>query len=242
MVKEREYIRGFDLLKFIMALVIISLHSELSKSFEEPISDWVLNFQNLAVPIFFVLSAILFFDKVNLSENPRLSLLQFEKRVFILYAIWSIIMIPITLRYHNYVQEGLFGFLLFVKDFFFDYTFLASWFLGALLVSVPIAFALRRHPVILLLLSVLIYAYYFMLESLPVAMHLPYDWYHSNIGSPERSFLCGIVWVGIGCVLSTKKVLFRVKAVFANKTRVMIMWGGYIIDNQHIIVFRVKRV
>lgn len=62
-INARKYIVGFDILKILMAFVIISLHAGLSKEMGQPFAAWCLNFQNLAVPVFFVLSSCLFFDK-----------------------------------------------------------------------------------------------------------------------------------------------------------------------------------
>ena len=59
-----------------------------------------------------------------------------------LYLSWSIIMTPININLHHYEKMGLLGILSWIKDLFFDYTFLASWFLGALLVGIPIVFVL----------------------------------------------------------------------------------------------------
>lgn len=57
---SREYIPGFDILKFVMAIVIVSLHAEMTSVMTHEASIIVANFQALAVPVFFVLSSYLF--------------------------------------------------------------------------------------------------------------------------------------------------------------------------------------
>lgn len=70
-------------------------------------------------------------------------------------------MFPITLSLHNYFDKNiLFGLLMYLKDFFFDYTFLSSWFFGACIVAMPIVFLLRKQPVVLFLLCIVLYLYF----------------------------------------------------------------------------------
>lgn len=152
-------IKGFDLLKFLLALVIVSLHASLGNPFlPAPFSKLILNFQNLAVPGFFVISSYVFFCKIidKSSREQRAALWKYEKRVLILYLSWSVIMLPITLRYHDYPSQS-FGLLLYIKDFFFSYTFLASWFFGALIVGIPIVWLLRNKTSVLLALSYVLF-------------------------------------------------------------------------------------
>lgn len=206
-------IKGFDLLKFLLALVIVSLHASLGNPFlPSPLGKLILNFQNLAVPGFFVMSSYVFFVKIieKSSCEQRAALWKYEKRVLILYLSWSVIMLPITLKYHDYLLHS-FGLLLYIKDLFFNYTFLASWFFGALIVGIPIVWLLRNKTSVLLALSLLLYSYLFIVECLPATMQMPYQWYATNVAAPELSFPKGFVWLGIGCVLAKIRILDRIK-------------------------------
>lgn len=204
-----KYILGFDILKFLMAVVIISLHTSVAKLFPAPINICALNFQSLAVPIFFVISGLLFFQKISHSPNPNNDLWIYEKRLLILYLIWSIIMSPITLRYHNYLNYGFRGFAFWVKDFFFDYTFLASWFFGALLVGMPIVYSIRNRPCIICVVSVVLYVCFHFMDVLPAPIKSCFAFYENYLGTPQRSFLQAIVWLGAGfllCRANVKKI------------------------------------
>lgn len=229
MTQGRQYNVGFDILKILMAFVIVSLHAGVSKEFCQPISTIVLNFQNLAVPVFFVLSSCLFFDKffASAEQDPK-AIFKYERRLLILYIIWSVIMIPITLLLHHYQAYGIQGLLYWIKDFFFDYTFYASWFFGALLVGMAIVFLLRNQPWILLFMSVVLYIIFTFYTAMPNWVVSPFEWYHQHIGTPSRSFPFGIVWIGMGCLMSRFDVLGTVKQMIINRCRVGILCLGLI--------------
>ena len=64
---KRKVILGLDILKFIMALLIVAVHSEAVN--EIPIVYEVTNpIISSAVPMFFVISAFLLFRKIRQSQ------------------------------------------------------------------------------------------------------------------------------------------------------------------------------
>lgn len=224
MIQQRKYIIGFDILKILMAFVIVSLHSGISKEMGQPFAVWCQNFQNLAVPVFFVLSSYLFFDKLYVSSEGNVKALWiYERRLLVLYLIWSVIMIPITLFLHHYQAHGLMGLLYWIKDFFFDYTFYASWFFGALLIGMPIVFLLKNHPWIIVALMLFLYVVFMFYTLLPKWAVSPFELYRHYLGTPSRSFIIGIVWIGLGCFMSKYRVLDTERQIVANK------WGGVIL-------------
>lgn len=227
---NNKYIAGFDLLKFLMATVIVSLHAEVTTVMSPPAAGCFANFQALAVPIFFVLSSYLFFEKLKNTQAPIKNLWLFEKRLLILYLIWSVIMLPITLRNHDYLNYGILGVLLWVKDFFFDYTFLASWFFGALLVATPIVYVLRKKVFLLVFISLSLYCCFAFYDILPLNLKYPYELYHRYLGFPQRSFLCGVVWISVGCILSKYDVMLRARDLLIN-SRLMLMGGVFLVVN-----------
>lgn len=66
----KSIISGFDILKFIMAIVIINMHAGIRQYVDDPILDMPWRFfNNHAVPIFFILSSYFFFKKArNVNE------------------------------------------------------------------------------------------------------------------------------------------------------------------------------
>lgn len=224
MAYDKKYIIGFDILKFLMAFVIVSLHVGVSKVFSQPVSTICLNFQNLAVPVFFVLSSYLFFSKFFSSqEQDYKAIWRYERRLLVLYLIWSVIMIPITLFLHSYQSYGLLGILYWVKDFFFDYTFYASWFFGALLVGMPIVFLFRNHQWLLLALSLVLYIIFTFYAEMPSWVTTPFELYHQYLGAPSRCFLFGIIWIGIGCIASHNTLLKTVNDCISPKRACVVL-------------------
>ena len=225
MPSNNRQVVGFDILKFSLAIVIISLHSSLGAPFlPAPFNNWILNFQNLAVPGFFVISAYLFFSKIDVlsEENKINALLNYEKRILVLYLLWSVIMLPITLSIHDYLSQGWHGIIYFVKDFFLGYTFLASWFFGALLVAMPIVFLFRQLPYLLLFFALSLYLYFMLSDKLPLTLQTPLYWYSTNIASPRISFPEGLIWLIIGFLM------YSIRMIDHQGNSKMLLWGGVI--------------
>lgn len=138
---NNKIISGFDLLKFLMALVVVNIHLQLKNYVNGKHLAIAWNFINeLAVPVFFVLSSFFLFKNMRegvLSENKR-RLLQYESRLIRLYLFWIIVLFPVILYYwhREYLESPIIGVLLFVKNFFLAYEFGASWFFGALIIAI----------------------------------------------------------------------------------------------------------
>ena len=133
--ENKKVIYGFDLLKFIMAVLIVSIHTE---AFEKIVFYKYLRvIQTWCVPTFFFLSSYFFMRKFVNSVNRIDVYLNFIKRLGILYAAWFIINIPIYISQHDYSGIPFFDALMsFAKSLLFASTFEGSWFLSALGMSV----------------------------------------------------------------------------------------------------------
>ena len=89
-----------------------------------------------------------------------------------------------------------------IRDFFFGNMFDASWFLGALLVGVPMVWGLSRlfkKDVLVILLPLLVYLYLHYVKELPSEWAVLYDWYN-DFKSPNLSFPGGLLWITLGYV------------------------------------------
>ena len=102
-IKDRHY-NAIDLAKFLCAILVVMIHI---KPFGKTVSHSLpayLNFgatnylARIAVPFFFVSAGFLLFRKVTLEhfnyERPK----NYMIRMLRLYAIWSLIFFPISLR------------------------------------------------------------------------------------------------------------------------------------------------
>lgn len=207
-------IKGWDLLKFIMAFLIVNIHCETTDYWDSQIVAKLNSCINsISVPAFFVLSSIFVFRKTRTSNSFR-SLLSFEIRLNKLYMSWIIVWIPIILlAWHKEYLDFQFPgtLLLFVKNYFFAYQFGASWFLGALIVGVPLIYICARTigDYLLWIIPLSIYLYINMADE----TYLIYSWYAENIRIPSLSFPSGLLWICIGYYLSKDAVLKAITSI-----------------------------
>lgn len=87
-----------------------------------------------AVPFFFMISAALFWSKVQQQDNyeqEKLYLSKFVARNLKLYLFWFIVLAPITFSIKNYFADGIFvGVINLIFSFLFSSTFKGSWFIN----------------------------------------------------------------------------------------------------------------
>lgn len=129
-------------------------------------------------------------------------------RLLKLYAFWCIVLFPIILNFwhkeyiHSSVLVSLF---LFFKNTLFAYQFGASWFLGALLIGVPLIWILQRifGEKLFWIIPVIIYFYLYI----PSNDKVIYEWYEEHLRYPTTSFPAGLLWIAIGHYLSHPKVV-----------------------------------
>ena len=126
--KNKTY-NGLDLLKFVMALFVVmihvkpNLHSEVLMIVFNPILS-------IAVPVFFVLSSVLIFEKlINVNGGGYAPLFRYSKRLALLYFSWLLVDAWFVLFKRPYIMDGFpDGWLEFAKDLFFGTTYPGSWF------------------------------------------------------------------------------------------------------------------
>lgn len=159
------------------------------------------------------------------SENQRQVLFHFWHRLVLLYLFWIIVWSPIILMQKQYHHYGLEGILLFVRDFFFGNTFDASWFLGALIVGVPIVYGLskvlKEWMVWIIPFAVYLYLQYYKL--LPEAWQEPYNWYNS-FKDPGLAFPGGLLWIAIGFHLSNVRIVSWISSI-----KNIYFWIGFVV-------------
>lgn len=210
----KKLISGLDVLKFVLAIFIVNIH--LKPFMYAP--DWLRNIVNIlssfAVPAFFTISSFLFFRKI---PNERFEfgkqLFHFCKRLAILYLFWCIVWSPIVYLQKDYLHDfSFFSILLLIKDFFFASVFDASWFLGALLVGVPLVYLLTRWLKVRLfwIIPLGVYAFIRLSHYYPDLWQTVNGWYISNVceGGMGLSFPMGLVWISLGYLLSRERVIY----------------------------------
>ena len=208
-----ELISGLDILKFIMAIFIVNIHLRPFMYAPEWMRSIVDTLSGLAVPTFFVISSFLFFKKI---PNERFEfggqLLHFCKRLSVLYLFWCVVWSPIVYIQKDYLHDfNAFSVLLLIKDFFFASVFDASWFLGALLVGIPLVYVLTRvlKTRLFWILPLSIYAFIVLNRYYPETWCGVNGWYVEHVckGGMYLSFPMGLVWISLGYLLSRQQAI-----------------------------------
>lgn len=204
-----------DVVKFILAILIMIIHSGIDKTVISPIL-------RVAVPLFFIISAYFFFLKLTKTEDKterRKALFRFVKRNLLLYVIWAIIQLPLIIYfrdyYLNFFPNGLLSVL---KDFLQGSMFTGSWFIVALVLAVVIIYLASKKisPWVLLLLTAPIYALccfssnYFGL--LPESSFLVsfFCGYERVLGTAFYTSLpAALFWVAVGNFFAKKEICLK---------------------------------
>lgn len=204
-------IRGIDLTKFLMAIVIVSIHVQISQI----VGDFYVTFQNCAVPVFFVFSSYFFFKKMRKTSGRELwkGLWNYEKRINKLYLFWLVVLSPAILRWwHKEYLELPIGQAIgaFIKNYFFAYEFGASWFLGALIVGIPIVLLLTRwlNDKVVWIIPFIIYTYICKCPD-----GYLFELYESYLRTPQLSFPYALWWLVLGHLLSNESIDKYIKRI-----------------------------
>lgn len=221
-----------DVAKLVAALLVVSIHTEPCQGLAHVVLIDIL--ARMAVPFFFVASAFFFFRK-PVSER-RVS--HYVKRMAVLYAFWFIVESPITFL-HFFLEQG--GSLpekmmLLFRSFLLGSTFSGSWFLMALLISIPFLHLLSRCSVwFSLAIGTVSYvsvslASFHLYQLSPVFRSLAFH-YEAVFGRPEFSFLVALLPCAIGRLLAEKE-----DAVLRIPCKV---WAGFMVASVLLLALEV---
>lgn len=200
-----KYYEVFDIVKFILAFVVVGIHT-LGKYGLYPIF-------RIAVPIFFMISSYLFFSKANGSIQY---LKKFCFRNIKLYLFWFFVLSPVFLPLGGYLNGNLLlNLVKLVVKIIFSSSFAASWYIAALVIGTVIVFFLqnRKIPIQLTLLGGFLfyclccfntnYRNLFGESSIVVIINRLYP------GTIYNSFLVSIFWIALGCYFANNKKEFE---------------------------------
>lgn len=211
--QQKKIISGLDVMKFIMAFLIVDIHVQGYLITPSIVQTYVIHpIESLAVPAFFVISSFLFFRKARYAENQIHLVLHFMKRLCILYLFWCVVWSPIIYLQKEYFHPiTVWVPLYIIRDFFFGSMFDASWFLGALLVGVPIVVLLMRSckEWIGFIICFVVYLFAINCSWLPEHFFRINELYKIAVCSDgmRLSFPLGLLWIAIGFVMANRKVI-----------------------------------
>lgn len=157
---KNKTIIGIDILKFLLAIMIVAAHTQLFMEL-----FFVYNYaeilESIAVPIFMAISAYFFFKKVYVKsarEDTKSLLLKSLNRLAVLFLCWYLLMLPMTyLRFFSVanLKEIIYAVLL-------SCTFNGYWFIKALMINTCIFYFCREGKVLFfcIILSWLVYLFF----------------------------------------------------------------------------------
>lgn len=142
MVANKEN-KAIDLVKAIMALLILALHTPLLAE-----NNYILMpLYRLAVPFFFTVSSYFLFKKLNkcCAKEQIKVVLNYVKRNLILYFFWFIISFLFVFKErYTYMFDGKSNFILILKKLLFSSTWMGSWYIMATVLCTIIIFLLSK--------------------------------------------------------------------------------------------------
>ena len=193
---NRPTYNTIDMAKMAAALFVVAIHSQPFEGMAEVVViNWLAR---LAVPFFFVASAFFFFRKPADEQDWR----HYVRRLAVLYLFWFVVELPITILHAFIETEHSFvvSLLCFVRRFFFGSTFSGSWFLMALMESVPLIFFLSKRFTLRSLFLAGCAAYAVVVLCTYYYFFLPAAWQQvaKAMGHIETSFLSAFVFCVIG--------------------------------------------
>ena len=197
-----------DLVKFIAAIFIVALHSDLFIEVNTVLNKFVCRgISRLCVPFFFIVSAFFYFSKpLEWSYTKK-----YCKRLLVLYAAWFIISLPKTIFDRFICSEYPLGETIFrfIRSFFVTSTFSGSWFIVSCIFCALLYFWLSKLSeklslIITIFLCVVVY-FWITITSAYGKLFLDvfglrdfYTHYELIFGKPFVSFLVGIPYFGLG--------------------------------------------
>ncbi len=225
-VLQRKNYWSLDIAKFVCALTVISAHFASEHGSFPTIIDYGFSIYIIAVPFFFCCSGFLFFKKLNSlnsKEEKKAYFIQYEKRIWIMYGLWSAVYFFSSVL-PNWIVNGELGIktiLKFVHQALVYSTYSTIWFLPALAIGVAIIYFLLQKltakqicviAIVLYIIGSLGYTYSFIIEKTPLAPVL--DMYELLFRTSRNGLFNGAPFIFLGYVVSTKEFNPSVKGFF----------------------------
>jgi len=139
---RRKQLCGVDIAKFVGAILVVAIHTHPLR-YGSTLDYYFNCLCRIAVPFFFVSTSYFFYSGGGNIEK-------YVKRMLILYTLWFIIELPLTIKVFFYDTDYSFklNLLYFIRGLFVNNTFFASWFLTASVESMILVYLLRNHRVL----------------------------------------------------------------------------------------------
>lgn len=241
-----------DLFKLISSILVLFLHANSTAT--SPFFN-MLNFSvtPIAVPFFFIISGFFFHHGLTKAKDKRHYFLAYEKKLLILYLIWSIVSLPISIITYSQLYTGrsfIYVFLVIVRRYVLcgEGVF---WYILAMAESAVVLYLLSKFKK--LLICILIVTGLFLgflydnnsLITIPVVSK--FNHYFYVIFSWSNNFIMkGIPFMGIGYLISEyilvipKKIYLLSALIFIASTALNILF--YFINVRIVFIFIIQSV
>ncbi len=217
--------KSIDLAKFVCAILIIILHTAPFASYSRVLT---VGFRNIitpiAVPFFFVASGFIAFKKIDEKSGKEQTqyVMKHLRRILMMYLIWSAIyFIFVVIKWINAENFSIFHVLEYIKDFFFEGSYLTIWFLPALFTATLLVWLLRKKlsykKIFIIACVVYVFtlggsSYYGLASKIPFVKGI-YDIYYSFFDSIKNGVCFGLIFVCMGAMLAEReeKIIYNSK-------------------------------
>lgn len=217
----------FDILKFVLAMFIVAMHSGL-------FPRWLLPVSRLAVPLFFMMTSYFFYIKlcgITSSAERRSQLSKFVRRNAQLYLFWSLVLSPLIVVIHlNWFRHGiLYAMARILTNIFITGFFGASWFILASIYAVLIVFFLSKYIKNSLLVLIALLVYVLALLDSNYGGLLSPDAYErlSRLGIRwSLNLPAALIWVVIGKLFAEHPLYIPTKLIYPLLVLAFLLYYG----------------
>lgn len=173
--------QGIDVMKFIMALFVVVLHTHPFVDVNDTLSFLTTDIMGrVSVPFFFAATGFLLEKQTGQQKEKRESIALYIRKLLILYCIWTVVYLPIIIYEKIIISDTPLTYDVFAiaRDFFFTGSYAHLWYLPATAVGLVIVYVLRKYAgergciitlLILFCMGLLTQSYFgLLLRSVPV--------------------------------------------------------------------------
>ena len=224
---KRKNYWSLDIAKFFCAILIICAHFASEHGSFPTLIDYSFSLYIIGVPFFFACSGFLFFKKLDIlrtKEEKKNYFISYEKRIWIMYALWSVIYV--SSRFLGWIRKGTFTlekFLDWLHKAIVFQTYETIWFLPALAIGIAITYFLITKvskkqmiaiSIVLYIIGMLGYTYKFVVDGTPIGV--VYDLYIDMFVTSRNGVFNAVPFIYMGCIISRKEILVSTKDFFKN--------------------------
>ena len=225
----------FDITKLVLAIAIVLIHCNILPNILYP---WL----RIAVPLFFVISSYFFFNKINKVNNKsekNIIIKKFVIRNMKLYLFYFALLIPFTIIVRDYFYDSniFYGFCRFIRSLLFSSTFIASWYIMALVIGTLIIYFLstklkNKYLLVISLITYILvcirssYSYMYINNS---NVSLIINIYEKIFTAGYNSFPVALIWIFIGKLFAENKFCYNKRInYFIFCISVFLLWAEWL--------------